>query len=108
MNEDNFPKTYYFTFGISGNHAFNGGWVKVIATGKASAIQTFLKAYPRAAGSMTLHIADIYTAEEFANTGMLEKGFSRGRSFSEIERLVNEQEVREAEEARQLSLFDFI
>lgn len=49
MNEDNFPKTYYFTFGISGNHAFNGGWVKVIATGKASAIQTFLKAYPRAA-----------------------------------------------------------
>lgn len=85
MNEDNFPKTYYFTFGISGNHAFNGGWVKVIATGKASAIQTFLKAYPRAAGSMTLHIADIYTAEEFANTGMLEKGnfgkFQQGKTL---------------------------
>lgn len=80
MNEDNFPKTYYFTFGISGNHAFNGGWVKVIATGKASAIQTFLKAYPRAAGSMTLHIADIYTAEEFANTGMLEKETSESSS----------------------------
>lgn len=85
MNEDCFPQNYYFTFGIGGSHAFNGGWVKVIATGKASAIQTFLNVYPRAAGNATLHVADIYTEEEFAKTGMLEKGnfgkFQQGKTL---------------------------
>lgn len=50
--------------------------------------------------------AELQKLDRAENTNS--KGFSRGRSFSEIERLVNEQEVREAEEARQLSLFDFI
>lgn len=50
--------------------------------------------------------AELQKLDRVENTNS--KGFSRGRSFSEIERLVNEQEVREAEEARQLSLFDFI
>ena len=50
--------------------------------------------------------AELQKLDRVENTNS--KGFSRGRSFSEIEQLVNEQEVREAEEARQLSLFDFI
>lgn len=50
--------------------------------------------------------AELQKLDRVENTNS--KGFSRGGSFSEIERLVNEQEVREAEEARQLSLFDFI
>lgn len=45
----------------------------------------YLKAYPRAAGSMTLHIADIYTAEEFAKQERLKKGnfgkFQQGKTL---------------------------
>lgn len=84
MENCDMPNNYYFTFSASGNHAFVGGWVKVIAFGKADAIQTFLRHYPRKYGS-ALHCADLYTEEEFKKTGMMERGnfgkFQQGKTL---------------------------
>ena len=65
---------YYFTFGTDPDYPFAGGWVTVAAPSRQAAVQIFRLYYPNEAGTDALNCADVYTEEEFKETGMEETG----------------------------------
>ena len=65
---------YYFTFGTDPDYPFAGGWVTVAAPSRQAAVQIFLLYYPNETGADVLNCADVYTEEEFKETGMEETG----------------------------------
>lgn len=65
---------YYFTFGTGPDYPFAGGWVTVAAPSRQAAVQIFRLYYPNEAGTDVLNCADVYTEEEFRETGMDETG----------------------------------
>lgn len=65
---------YYFTFGTDPDYPFAGGWVTVAAPSRQAAVQIFRLYYPNEANTEALNCADVYTEEEFKETGMEETG----------------------------------
>lgn len=68
---------FYFTFGTSEQFPFRGGWVEVVAPSRKAAVRTFRSKYPDVHKGI-VNCSDIYTAEQFACSKMVEGNLGAG------------------------------
>ena len=68
---------YYFTFGTSRKFPFRGGWVEVVAPDRKTAVRVFRSKYPDV-NEGVVNCSDIYTADQFSKTGMVDGNLGAG------------------------------
>lgn len=68
---------YYFTLGTSRKFPFRGGWVEVIAPDRKAAVRMFRSKYPDV-NEGVVNCSDIYTADQFSRTGMVDGNLGAG------------------------------
>lgn len=67
--------SFYYTYGISPQQPYLGGWTKITAPDRATADKIFRTYHPSLPGhGITLNCAFVYNEDEFVNTEMYKNG----------------------------------